>query len=621
MAKEPKNKPRKEKPGPKAADKPKVKKMRHKLRDKLAAEGAQATAAKVEKPSAEAPPKKPARKAAPEEKPLAIQATPVEETATESPAEDTSQLPVFSQLDLMEPVARAIKEMGFETPTPIQARSIPVLLEGHDLIGQAQTGTGKTAAFAIPLIHKVDLSSLDTQALVLAPTRELAVQVAEGIYELAKHTGLRIVPIYGGQPIDRQFRALRAGAQIVVGTPGRVMDHMRRGSLQLDQVKFCALDEADEMLALGFLEDIETILSALPEERQTAFFSATIPPRVSGLMKRFLRNPERVTIEAKKRTLDTTNQAYYEVPPGQKFEALVRVLDMETPGPTFVFCRTRQETQDLAEGLRLRGYNAEPIHGDMSQTERERVLRRFRDEQCDLLIATDVAARGLDIENVTHVINYDIPWDVEQYIHRIGRTGRAGRSGDAITLVVGRERRQLKLIEQQIGARIKPVRLPTAADIAARRRAVFKESLREALQAGEFESYLETVTELCEEFDTTEIAAAAIQLLWQSQNKNASADDTAQELEADGEQPEMGMTRLFIGIGRKEGLRPGDLVGAIANETGLSGRAIGAIDILEHSAFVEVPVNRAEDVIAVLKRTKLRGKQVKVQQARGFETN
>lgn len=620
MAKEPKNKSHKPIPAAKPPEKPKVKKMRHKLRDKLATEAAQAEAAKAEARKA---PKPKAPKEAPpvEVAPVEAVTAPIAAAPVETPAEETPQLPVFSQLELMEPVARAIKEMGFETPTPIQARSIPVLLEGHDLIGQAQTGTGKTAAFAIPLIHKVDASSLDTQALVLAPTRELAVQVAEGIYELAKHTGLRIVPIYGGQPIDRQFRALRAGAQIVVGTPGRVMDHMRRGSLQLDQVKFCALDEADEMLALGFLEDIETILSALPEERQTAFFSATIPPRVSGLMKRFLRNPERVTIEAKKRTLDTTNQAYYEVPPGQKFEALVRVLDMETPGPTFVFCRTRQETQDLAEGLRMRGYNAEPIHGDMSQAERERVLRRFKDEQCDLLIATDVAARGLDVENVTHVINYDIPWDVEQYIHRIGRTGRAGRSGDAITLVVGRERRQLKLIEQQIGARIKPVRLPTAADIAARRRAVFKESLREALRAGEFEPFLETVTELCEEFDSTEIAAAAIQLLWEERNQGTSPTDTAQELEADAEQPEMGMTRLFVGLGRKEGLRPGDLVGAIANETGLSGRAIGAIDILEHSAFVEVPVNRAEDVIAALKRTKLRGKQFKVQKAQAFEVN
>lgn len=555
---------------------------------------------------------KPAPKKAKRNKPTATpQTTPAPIVA--APVAETMETPGFATLGLSEPVARAIAEMGFETPTPIQARAVPLLLEGHDLIGQAQTGTGKTAAFAVPLIQKMDASRPATQALVLAPTRELAVQVAEGIYELAKYTGLRVVPIYGGQPIDRQLRALRNGAHIVVGTPGRVQDHLRRGSLSLREVSFCTLDEADEMLALGFLEDIEAILSELPEERQLAFFSATMPARIMALMKKFLRDPQHVSIETKRRTVETTNQAYYEVAPGKKLEALARILDMETPGPTIVFCRTRQETNDLAAALRLRGYNAEPLHGDMSQSERERVLRRFRDEQCDMLVATDVAARGLDIETVTHVINYDIPWDVEQYIHRIGRTGRAGRTGDAITLVQGRERRQLKLIEKMIGATIKPVRLPTAADIAARRRDVFKESLRDILEAGAFDGHLATVEELSNAFDPSEIAAAALHMLWQ--NQHSTPAEVAEEMAADGEQPEAGMTRLFVGLGRQDGLRPGDLVGAIASEAGLTGRDIGAIDILDRSAFVEVPTAAVAIVLDALRQTRLRGKKLRLQVA------
>jgi len=565
-------------------------------------------------PKAEAAPKPKAarpKKVVPE--PVTAEVVAVEP----APLEEVSNLPVFADLGLIEPLARAIAEMGFETPTPIQARAVPLMLAGHDLIGLAQTGTGKTAAFALPVIQKVDASNRATQALILAPTRELAVQVAGGIYDLAKHTGLRIVPVYGGQPIDRQLRALHGGAHIVVGTPGRVQDHLRRGSLSLDQVKICVLDEADEMLALGFLEDMETILAELPEERQLAFFSATMPSRIVSLTKKFLRNPEHVSIESKRRTLETTNQAYYEVARGQKMEALARVLDMETPGPTIVFCRTRQETNDLAEALRLRGYNADALHGDMNQSERERVLRRFRDEQSDLLVATDVAARGLDIDSVTHVINYDIPFDVEQYIHRIGRTGRAGRSGDAITLVDSRERRQLKNIERMIGATIKQMRLPTAADIAARRRDAFKDSLRETLEAGDFDSHIGTVEALSETFDPSEIAAAALHMLWQ--NKHDGPVETAEELAADGEQPERGMARIYIGLGRQDNLRPGDVVATIANGTGMSGRDIGTIDILDRSSFVEVPMAAADDAMDALRRVKLRGKKAKVQIAKPFE--
>ncbi len=532
-----------------------------------------------------------------------------EETESQNEKMDNEDTPAFDELGLDESITRAISALGFETPTPIQARSIPLLLQGRDIIGQAQTGTGKTAAFALPMIQKIDVNRRETQALVLAPTRELAIQVAGGIYDLAKHTSARVVPVYGGQPIDRQFRALQQGAHIVVGTPGRVLDHLRRGSLSLENVTFCTLDEADEMLALGFLEDMETILAMLPENRQLAFFSATMPPRIAALTKRFLKNPEHVAIDTKRRTVDAIEQTYYEVPRGKKLEALGRVLDMETPGPTIVFCHTRQETNDLSEALRLRGYSAEALNGEMSQADRERVLRRFRDGQADLLVATDVAARGLDIDSVTHVINYNLPWDVEQYIHRIGRTGRAGRKGDAITLVEARERRKLKFIEQMTGAKIKPARIPTSADIAARRRENFADGLRTALEASEYEAQLSIVEELSEEFDTAEIAAAALQMLWQLQHN--APDDSGEELSAGGEQPENGMTRLQLGIGRQDGLRVGELVGLISKECGLNARSIGTIELLDRSTFLEVPSREAENVLHVLRDTPFKGRRPK----------
>lgn len=535
---------------------------------------------------------------------------PVEPEVEEPPAATS-----FDELGLSEPIRRAVSQEGWESPTPIQARAIPVLLEGKDLIGQAQTGTGKTAAFALPLLERIDPAQPHTQALIMVPTRELAVQAAGQIYSLAKNTGLRVVPVYGGQPIDRQFRALRGGAQVVVGTPGRVLDHLRRGSMDLSKVRFCALDEADEMLAFGFIEDIEAILAELPPERQLALFSATMPPRIAALAKTFLPNAQTVAIRNRRRTVETTNQTYYEVAPGKKQDALARVLDMETPGPTIVFCRTRQETNDLADALRLRGYGAEALHGDMSQPERDRVMRRFREGQADLLVATDVAARGLDIETVTHVINYDMPWDVEQYIHRIGRTGRAGRSGDAITLVEPRERRNLRMIEQMTGATIRPARIPTAADIAARRRDQFVGTLRDRLGKGDYDGQMAIVEALADEYDSADIAAVALQMLWETSGQ-PSGEAVSEEIAADGEQPEAGMTRLFVGMGRQDGLRPGDLVGAIAGEVGLTGKAVGAIDILDRSAFVEVPAEHAEAVIAALSQTKLRGRRVKVQAAR-----
>ena len=546
--------------------------------------------------------------------PAAARKTKEKKESVPSPEPESPAVETFDELPLSPATRKAIDEAGFEAPTPIQARAIPVLVEGRDLVGQAQTGTGKTAAFALPLIQLVDDADSATQALVLAPTRELAVQVAGEFHNFAKHTKLKIVPVYGGQPIDRQFRALRSGAHIVVGTPGRILDHLRRGTLKLDSVRACVLDEADEMLAMGFLEDMETILAELPEERQIALFSATMPPRIAALAKKFLRNPAHVTVKAKKRTVETTNQTYYEVPPGKKLDALSRILDMETPGPTIVFCRTRKDTEEVAEALRVRGYGAEALNGDMAQPERDRVMRRFREGQADLLVATDVAARGLDIESVTHVVNYDIPWDVEQYIHRVGRTGRAGREGDAITLIESKERRQLRVIEAMIGAKIEPARIPTAADIAARRREIFRDALKDALEERQFEGQMVTVEELCADHDASEVAAAAMHLLWEMWAGEGA--DSAEEVAAYGEQPEVGMTRLFVSLGRRDGLRPGDLVGAIANEAGLSGNAIGSIEILDAMAFVEVPSDSADSVLSALNRTKLRGKRVRASLAR-----
>jgi ATP-dependent RNA helicase DeaD len=370
------------------------------------------------------------------------------------------------------------------------------------------------------------------------------------------------------------------------------------------------------MVNLGFLEDVEEILKVAPPERQTALFSATMPPRIAALARDYLHDPQRVVIESRHRTVAKVEQTYYEVAPAQKVEALARILDMESPGSTILFCRTRRDVDDLGEALQARGYEAETLHGEMNQAARDRVMSRFRNGQADLLIATDVAARGLDIDQVTHVINYDIPWDAESYIHRIGRTGRAGRSGEAITLISPRERRQLKLIERFINAPIRPARVPTTADIAARRRELFKNRIKQVLTEAAYDGFLVAVEEICSEgeFDASQIAAAAMQLLWQSQKGAADYDVT--EADAQVERTEAGMTRLFLQIGRQDGVRPGDIVGAIANEAGVPGSAIGVIDIMDRSTFVEVPEADSARVIEALSRTKLRGKKVYIDVAR-----
>jgi ATP-dependent RNA helicase DeaD len=530
----------------------------------------------------------------------------------------------FDELGLTEPTLKAISELGYEEPTPIQARTISRMLEGVDVIAQAQTGTGKTAAFALPMIEKLDTAQRRPQALVLTPTRELAVQVAEAFHSYGKYHHIAILPVYGGQPIDRQLRALDRGVQVVVGTPGRLLDHIRRGTLKLDQVRTVVLDEADEMLDMGFIEDIEAILQETPAERQTALFSATMPGPIAELARRYMKDAQRITVQAEQMTVPQIRQVYYEVGGRDKFEVLGRILDFETPSSAIIFCRTKSEVDSLGERLTARAFPADTLHGDLSQIQRDRVMARFRTGQAELLVATDVAARGLDVEHVSHVINYDIPLDPEIYVHRIGRTGRAGRTGTAITLVTPRERRLLRIIERSTGANIQRLRLPTISDVVARRRESFKETLRETIAQGGLETFMIMAEDLGEEYSPTDLAAAAFKLLL-GEPQNESEDALAQqeeeriEDERDGRPrrrrdrsfgPERGMARLYIDIGRNDGVRPADIVGAIANEANIPGRSIGAIELFDHFSFVEVPNNSFDRVMRALKRTTIRGRKI-----------
>ena len=440
----------------------------------------------------------------------------------------------FRELGLKPEILKAIDALGFEQTTPIQALTIPLLMSGVDVIAQAQTGTGKTAAFAIPIMERVDPARRTVQALVLTPTRELALQVAEASYAVGRYRGVNVLPIYGGQDIQHQLRGLRAGAQLVVGTPGRVLDHIRRGTLELESVQIVVLDEADEMLDMGFSEDIASILEKTPKERQTALFSATVPARIQSLARRYMRDAQLAAISHEARTVPQTRQVYYETSQNAKPDALTRILDFQDPHSAVVFCRTRREASDVASTLRGRGYDADAIHGDMSQSQRERVLRAFRDGRVSLLVATDVAARGLDIPDVTHVINYDIPDDSDAYVHRIGRTGRMGRKGEAITLVTPREMRLLRVIEREIRKKLSPLRLPTLEDIAARRREEFLTSLRETLRSEVGQPYALLVEELSDEFDPMEIAAGALHLAFGTAPVRPRQPSTR----ADGESPE-----------------------------------------------------------------------------------
>jgi ATP-dependent RNA helicase DeaD len=533
-------------------------------------------------------------------------------TATQAVVDSvSSSTTAFAALGLVPELVQSVERLGYEEPTPIQRQAIPALLEGADVMAQAQSGSGKTAAFALPAVQMLDSADRHVQVLVLAPTRELAVQVAEVTHRFGRARGVDVVAVYGGQPIDRQLRALRSGVQIVVGTPGRLLDHLRRGSLSLDAVRLVVLDEADEMLDMGFIEDIEDILKRTPAGRQTALFSATIPAHIRRLASQYMREPRQISVAPGRLTVPKIDQRYVDVTPRNKLDALTRVIDVESPTAAMVFCRTRREVDDLGEALISRGYAAEAIHGDLSQSQRDRVMSRFRTGQADILVATDVAARGLDIENVSHVFNYDIPESPDGYVHRIGRTGRAGRSGTAITLVTPREQRQLHLIERVVGRKIKAMRLPTPADVAARRVEVLRDGVRSVLERGGLEQYLAAVEDLADDFDLAEIAAAAMKL-----SADRDGGRPSQPPESDGVPAEQGMARLFVEIGRKQGVRPGDLVGAIANEARVPGSSVGSIDIYDQFTFVEVEQSMAQRIIEALNRSTIRGQRIKADVAR-----
>jgi len=519
----------------------------------------------------------------------------------------------FADLGLSEPILKIIAEVGYEAPTPIQEKTIPPMLAGRDLIGQAQTGTGKTAAFAIPILEKLDPTLAEVQALVLAPTRELAIQVAEAIHTYSKYVGrVSVLPVYGGQPIQLQLKRLERGVHVVVGTPGRVMDHLRRGTLRLEAVRVVVLDEADEMLRMGFIEDVEWILSQAPAGRQTALFSATLPREVRRIAERHLRTPVAIEIEHRTLTVPATEQRYLNVSPQQKLDALARLLETEPTEAVLIFTRTKNGAAELAERLQGRGYAAEAMHGDMNQAQRESVIRRLRTGQVEIVVATDVAARGLDVERISHVVNYDVPNDVEAYVHRIGRTGRAGRSGIAVLFISPRERRMMTEIERYTGQRIAPMKMPTQADVAARRIGLFKDSIRRTVQEGDLDLYLTLVEELVEEgLELAEIAAGAARL---------ARGDKPLEIEVEPEpqqvpRAEDGMVRLFIGAGSRAGVRPGDIVGAIANEADVPGKAIGSIDIYDRFTFVEVPAQYQGQVLQRMARATIRGRPVEIRVA------
>jgi ATP-dependent RNA helicase DeaD len=539
------------------------------------------------------------------------------EAPTEVPAETPAETPsAFAPLGVSAPVLRAIAELGYEAPTHIQEKTIPPLLAGRDLIGQAQTGTGKTAAFAIPLLQSVEPSRSMVQALVLTPTRELAIQVAEAVHAYSKYLGrISVLPVYGGQPIGLQLKRLERGVHVVVGTPGRIMDHLRRGTLSLETVRFVVLDEADEMLRMGFIEDVEWILSQAPDAaagRQTALFSATMPPAVRRIAAHHLRDPVVIEVERRKVTVPAIEQRYLNVSEKQKLDALTGLLETEPSEAVLVFTRTKTGSAELAEKLEARGYAAEAMHGDMGQPQRESVLRRLRAGQVEIVVATDVAARGLDVEHLSHVVNYDIPHDAEVYVHRIGRTGRAGRAGVAVLFVTPRERRMMQEIERYTGQRMTAMKMPTQADVAARRSAVFKESIRKTLREGDLDLYLALVEELAEEgFDMAEVAAAAVRLARRDQPLALDLEPEP-EAAAPGED---GMVRLLLAAGKRAGIRPGDIVGAIANEAGVPGRAIGGIDIYDDHTLVEIPARYQAQVLEKMAGVKIRGRPVDLRAA------
>ncbi|MCU7894730.1 MAG: DEAD/DEAH box helicase [Candidatus Thiodiazotropha sp. (ex Lucinoma aequizonata)] len=537
----------------------------------------------------------------------------------------------FRDLNLPKPLLTALDEVGYETPTPIQAQTIPYLLQGMDLLGHAPTGTGKTAAFALPLLSRLDTKQQHVQVMALTPTRELAIQVAEAFQRYASHIkGFHVLPVYGGQDYSGQIRQLKRGVHVVVGTPGRVMDHMRKGTLKLDAIQALVLDEADEMLRMGFIDDVEWILGQLPEQRQIALFSATMPKEIQRIARYYLNKPQEIAIKTRTATADTIRQRYWLVSGLHKLDALTRILEVEPFDAILMFVRTKTATAELATRLEARGYSAAALNGDMVQKQREQMIERLKNGSLDILVATDVAARGLDVERISHVINFDIPYDTEAYIHRIGRTGRAGRKGDAILFVAPRERRMLSAIEKATRQKIEPLELPTNEMVNNKRIADFKQSISDTLAVGELDFMQSLLEQYQQEHDipALEIAAALAKLsigdrpllLKLEKEKPVRRNTETRQHKERGKRPQRkaqtrpvkGMERFRIEVGHEHEVKPGNIVGAIANEAGLDAQHIGHIDIYTDFSLVDLPAGMPNDVFQDLKRAWVCGQRLNI---------
>ena len=552
--------------------------------------------------------------------------------------DDDADASGFAELGLAPGLCGALSGLGYEEPTPIQRAAVPPLIAGRDLVGQAATGTGKTAAFALPVLQRISGRSgqAGVLALILVPTRELAIQVSAAMHSYGRDMSVRVLPVYGGQPIGRQLRALDRGVDVVVATPGRALDHITRGTLDLSGLEIVVLDEADEMFDMGFAEDIELILGETPQNRQVALFSATMPPRIDGMVRRYLSDPVRVELGRRASASPEgllVRQTAYMTPRGYKPAALARVLDLEMPPAAVVFCRTRDEVDQVTETLNGRGFRAEALHGGMDQQQRDRVMGRLRGGKLDLLVATDVAARGLDVERLTHVVNYDVPSAPDSYVHRIGRVGRAGREGTAITLAEPRERNMLKAIERATGRPIAIEKVPTVADLRARRLELTRAALRQIVLEDDLDAFRAVVEPLGEEFGIYEVALAAVKLASDASGTSRDEeelpevdlpppDDRGGRRKAAGRDQRRGRpaakatTRLFVGTGRSSGVRPQDLVGVIARKSYLSGREIGAIEIADRFSLVEVPEAAADNVVAALRQVSIKGRKATVRRER-----
>lgn len=518
----------------------------------------------------------------------------------------------FFELDLSPQIKKAIAEMGFEEATPIQSLVIPLILDGEDVTGQAQTGTGKTAAFGIPILEMIDTDNKKLQAVIICPTRELAIQVAEEFRRLSKYMKkIRVLPIYGGQPIERQFKALQKGVQIIIGTPGRVMDHMRRGTLQMSNVSTIVLDEADEMLDMGFREDIEYILEYMPRKRQTLLFSATMPPSILNLTKNFQKTPKFIKVVHQEMTVPEIEQIYFEVKEKMKLELLSRLIDIYNPKLSLVFCNTKRRVDTLVTHLQVRGYLADGLHGDMTQNQRDRVMGKFRKGQIEILIATDVAARGIDVDDIEAVFNYDVPNDDEYYVHRIGRTARAGRTGQAFTFVSGREIYQLRDIQKFTKTKIEQHKIPSLADVEEIKTDMFLEALKSVINNEDLDKYIHIVERLMEEdYTSVETAAALLKIVM---NKENNAETSNFEFKDTG--AGHGMVRFFINAGRKQNIKAKDIIKAVDENTGLSSHVVGKIDVFDRFSFIEVPVDSAQNFLSLMNKRMIKGKRVNVEPA------